>query len=132
MVYNDKLKNENIFKCPSHVDFSFDSNHLSYGCNYGGGDGSSSTHFGLGLYWAHANEHATKLSQIKHPSRTIAFADSLSDGISTYYVSPHQYDFYVASDRHNGYASVLWCEGHVSKEKAGELNLVSDLWDRTK
>ena len=131
-VYNDIVKNENIFHCPSHTDFSFTKNNLSYGYNYGGGDGSGVANFGLGLYWSHEKEHATKLSQIKHPSNFITIADSAGEGNYGYQISPHNASFHVSSDRHSKSGNVLWGDGHASREHTKELNVVSNWWDRTK
>ncbi len=133
---DDYIKNENVFKCPGHPDFSFNYNNISYGFNFGGRDGSvngAEGADGMGLYWTHSTEPAIRFSQIKRPTNTIACADSDGDGSRGEVIYPStaagSSGRYIGT-RHNAGSNVLWADAHVSWNKFINLNNDLNCWSR--
>ncbi len=134
---DDYIKNENVFKCPSHPDFSFNYNNISYGFNFGGKDGSGNYTDGpdgLGLYFGvGGGEPAIRLPQIRKPSKTIAYADSDGDGSRGEIIYPvgafNSIGRYIGT-RHNAGTNVLWADAHVSWDKFINLNNNLNYWSR--
>ena len=138
-VLNDEtIKNEKLFNCPSHTGFAYDYNHVSYGFNFGGKDGSSNGTEGadgMGLYWGHASEPAIRLPQVKKPSTTIFCADSNDNGNRGEIIYPVAATNFTSSTRligtrHNYGANVLWVDAHVSWDKFSTLNNNLNFWSR--
>jgi len=126
---NDKLDNEQLFRCPAvaypEVAISSTSGR-SIGYNYRLGNYRYGQNAGsLGYH---------KLVEIKEPSKTIVVADSAGDdgdgngfdnnGANDYIIGPQNIPELPAnesnriiSNRHSGFTNVLWVDGHVSNER---------------
>jgi len=108
--------NEQIFQCPSRFKLkSYDKPFTGYGYNtsYIGGGYS---------IWTSQSDAPAKISRIQNPSQTVLFADSAiwstytSETIANNFIRAPGDIFYYGPTihfRHNGRASVLFCDGHA-------------------
>ena len=131
---NDYIKNEEIFHCPSHVNFDYSDYHnASYGFNFGGADGTNAIADGLGLYFGHAVEPAVRFPQVKKPSNTIYCADSDGNGDRDEIIyATAALATRPIGDRHSNGANVLWGDGHASWDTCAVLGNTPGYWDRNK
>lgn len=92
----------------------------SYGYNY-----CFLSPFGVRAPWAPV---PVKFSKVESPARTICFADSARDynGVleENWYLDPPEWfgmpnPFYFVHFRHDGFANVLFCDGHVEPMRPG-------------
>ena len=131
---DDIINNEEVFHCPSHEDFVFHRNQLSYGFNFGGSDGLDTAN-GLGLGWEHASEPAIKINMIKNTSSVIMIADShRSNNTYRYAITPSTSSITLYSgligSRHNESTNILWVDGHVKRQRYDEANATFSWWNR--
>jgi prepilin-type processing-associated H-X9-DG protein/prepilin-type N-terminal cleavage/methylation domain-containing protein len=116
----DYISNENIFHCPSDVDFVFNRDDLSYGANGHGVKvgGAITSGAGFGALWGHADYPGIKLTQARRPSNTIHIADSEQEGVWSCQILPYpSWTAYPVSYRHADGANLLWADGHVKWER---------------
>jgi len=121
-------KSKNIKSCPDSPQVSATSDFGDFGSNAGsGGYGYNGTYLGRQGDWGTDQYYyPAKISQIKHNSQTIAFADSAGlntskEFVQLYSITPPQSMWGGLSPdmhfRHGGQVSVNWVDGHVSAEK---------------
>jgi prepilin-type processing-associated H-X9-DG protein/prepilin-type N-terminal cleavage/methylation domain-containing protein len=134
-IWFDKLNafvnNEEVFHCPTHTDFKFDYNNISYGHNAIGImiDGKGT---GLGLRPGIADKPMIKAVQIKKTSNTIMFTDSTKDRTAQiYYVTnPSVESNDSPGVRHGGGTNIVWCDGHVDWQLESVVDNTSGWWNR--
>ena len=118
-------KSNFIRRCPTMPKFvDSKSTWNNSGC---GGYGYNSSY--LGGRGMMGEEVYTRLGQIRKPTETIAFADSVQHGsgglIEMHYLTPPStcfLDGWGCPDmhfRHSSYANIVWVDGHVAPEKFG-------------
>ncbi len=121
-------KSKQIKNCPDSPQISATSDFGDFGNNAGsGGYGYNGSYLGRQGNWGTPQYYyPSKMSQIKHHSTTIAFADSAAlntskEFVQVYSVTAPQSEYGPLSPdmhfRHNKQASVNWVDGHVSAEK---------------
>jgi len=121
----DHINNEQVFHCPSNIDFAFDDDHLSYGFNYKGSDGSGN---GLGHTWTHNPLSAVKIANVKTPSTTMYCTDSNGDGLVDSIITQSGVSTYLVGTRHSGGANALWVDGHVKRYNFAEIDDRLNWW----
>ena len=124
----DHINNEQVFHCPSNTDFVFDEDHISYGFNYKGSDGTGN---GFGHTWTHNPLSAVKIANVRAPSTTIYCTDSDGNGSSDSIITNSIVDLrFGVGTRHNNGTNILWADGHVSQKSYAEANATLSWWDR--
>ncbi len=114
---------DKVYECPSRKGLvSWDKPFTGYGYNetyIGGG-------YAAGYGWGGADVSPAKLSQIKSPSETLLFGDcacwssfsSCTGAANTIYppsvLTGGGWQTATVHFRHNGFANILWADGHVS------------------
>lgn len=132
------MPDERVKECPEfsfykkrgEVDNAFESGTGGYGYNKDYIGGTYYMHD-----WMTAPRHSTRDSNVREPGKTIMFADTaiaLPDGLIEYgFIEPPLFttpdhpngnpDWGFTNPslhfRHDGHVNVIWCDGHISREK---------------
>lgn len=82
------------------------------------------TSYGVSQYVFRSLVQHWRLTQYKHPSRTLALCDS--NEMPTINFSLR--DQYGAWQNHDGAINILWVDGHVALEKVGRYSTYGQMW----
>ena len=122
-IIGDSLQEEKIFECPSRMSLSSSDRPFTgyaYNASYIGGGYS---------VWDGQADSPVKMTRVKNSSRTVLLADSAiwaGSTIGNNYLRAPGNPYYFGPNvhfRHNGFANVAFCDGHV--EAIGEKCNVS-------
>jgi prepilin-type N-terminal cleavage/methylation domain-containing protein/prepilin-type processing-associated H-X9-DG protein len=141
IVWGTRLFREKLFDAPKVMYCPNDKSDIAEYVRNGGALNNTSPHwshtYGSNTYWITTSTRLTtgdaakipaKMNQIKKPSRTIGYADSVLNiataGTTWKRGSSSLYDLATASTNfgqvatcHSGAANVLWMDGHASSER---------------
>ena len=111
-----------FLSCPSmRQSGDYGSQYPHYGMNY----------LGIGGEVQGTDKQYTRITDVKYPSRQLAFGDSYLNGTPPYLGSPYIiFGLYFNHFRHRGMTNLLFCDGHTEPQRPSYMD-ASGPWTLT-